>query len=77
MGLVDVQEALTKAWPWTSAFSRQLLQVRPKPFQGSHLSSSARTTAVTTRRAGSECTVSSSPTPMPRRSGPQVAAMFV
>lgn len=37
MGLVDVQEALTKAWPWTSAFSRQLLQVRPKPFQGSHL----------------------------------------
>jgi hypothetical protein len=30
-------EALRAAWPWTQAFSRQLADMRPAPFAGSHL----------------------------------------
>lgn len=34
---MDIEETLKTAWPWATAFMRQLHSLRPGPFKGSHI----------------------------------------
>lgn len=37
MRISEYEDVMRKAWPWTQAFMRQLLQMRTEPFNGTHL----------------------------------------